>query len=75
MNPKLFLLAIFVLVFSTINVDANSRFKKQTGSNEHGRSCQTQPPVSAPIEGGMLVLLLGGGIAFFSIKKKKAIKI
>lgn len=35
------------------------------------RECDTDKSVGAPLDGGLLVLLAGGGIAYFTRRKKK----
>jgi hypothetical protein len=41
-------------------------------------ACTTQPPctppVSAPIDGGLISLIIGGGLTLFGIRKRKAKK-
>jgi hypothetical protein len=66
---RLVLLAFFILMLSPIDINASSNGGRY--NKDHYRKCNS---VNAPIEGGLIALLIGGGIAFFGIKKKKANK-
>lgn len=79
-KSKLFLLAI--LVFTTINVEAKDAGVFRTNISKdnslHNRqACIRRPPskkppvVGTPIDGGLITLLVGGGMALVGVKKRK----
>ncbi len=68
---KIAILTILFLALSTVSVIAND-----PGHGYHHRSRQNnQKPsdnkVGAPLDGGLLLLLGGAGVAYYSVKKNK----
>jgi hypothetical protein len=86
LKSKLFLLAFLVLGLITINVDVKGESIFEKGTIFHPGSQQKVETkgkhsgkdevntVSTPIDGSLVVLLIGGTIAFVSAKKKKVCK-
>lgn len=77
LNPKTLIIAIAVLAMSTINVEAHPRQGLKKPGDEKGSKIQKIKPdskkkIHTPVDGGLLLLLAGGGLAFYGIKKKKS---
>jgi hypothetical protein len=86
-NPKFLIVVITIMCFTAFNAEAGSFGSKEKDHNHKpkpdknhfnsnegtktGSDCQNKP-VSAPIDGGILILLVGGGIAMFGIRKQKS---
>jgi hypothetical protein len=68
--PALFIMIIFMIMFSSV-VDARPHGRRHHGGggdyyNRGGQNC-----VGAPLDGGLLALLAGAGIVYFTARKKR----
>ena len=58
-----------------LGMNSNSAFALGHRAHKPGKTCTTKKPgnnVGAPLDGGILTILLGGaGAAYFAMKKKK----